>query len=142
MKKLLKKITRPFRLLRGRFKEPLPIHVYDFEKYCDSFFPLYRLADNDNTRFVLASMIQHLGPNIARASRHYFSVCIYKFLANECAFNFMQKQKLANTESAKREKVNEESAKIVFEAAHEAMNRCPETEAHEAGSKETSIHLV
>lgn len=119
----------------GWFKKPqqkrLPVGMTEFVLFCDEFFLSYQdIPDSASMRFALASMIMHLPPDKCMASKEFFATALYKAMANEVAYQFMQEQKTKQKQEVEGGKtetvVNFEEAK----AAKEAMNRHPEQEAH------------
>lgn len=89
-----------WRRLLAFFPERLPMNPTKFSTFCHDCLALYGLPDTDNSRFIMASMMQHLPPTQDRASKRYFGRCVRKFLINENAYDIMQEQKRRQKEAA------------------------------------------
>lgn len=123
MKNLFRRITKPLRLLRARIPEPLPVGLTDFNKFCSRCLELYGFPDNDSTRRTIARMITQLGPLQTHIAMNHFGRAVYKAMADEVVHYYMSELIRAERELDKKLKLNEDSAKIAFDA----MNRCPES---------------
>lgn len=120
----LRKTAR--RVLFSRVKHRLPIGADEYLTFCEHFFGMYDIPDNASMRYAIATMIMHLQPDRCVASFHFFAVALYKAMANEVAYQFMQDQKTKQKQTVK----DGETATVVeFEKAKEAMNKCPEQES-------------
>lgn len=78
-------------MLRCLFPSKLPVGDAQFDTWAKSIFSIYRLDDKPGNRHALASLIMHLGPVTAYKPKRYFSFAIMKSLANETAFETIQR---------------------------------------------------
>ncbi len=87
--------------LRALFPSRVPVGVSEFNAWAESFMELYQMPtqDLDSTKFTLASIIMHLGPQAAFVSKHFFFVTIRAAAAKQVAgsvfYEIKQKQALA-----------------------------------------------
>src|SRR5258705_12954120 len=116
-------MKRWFRLFRARFATPLPQGMTEIKEFCEDILNLYKLPDNKTTNRAIGFMIQNLGPTIDRMPKRFFGTVARKSIATEIAIHYV-------SDIIKEIKRSAEQAKI-DEIAHAAMNKCPETEAHE-----------
>ena len=99
------KLKNILALLRGRFNTQLPIGVTEFNAFCDKVFSTYGIPSLPSYKHAIASMIQHLGPQVDRAPLIFFSISIHKAQANQVAFEVMQQ--INKDEKAKNAASNE-----------------------------------
>jgi len=88
MSTLLKKVTKPVRLLLAFFPSALPVGMSHFHVWADDIIELYGLekhAANDSLKFSLATMIMHSGPTDAFKSKFSFLLKLKSAMAKQIA---------------------------------------------------------
>lgn len=81
---------------------PIPVTVEQFDYFAKHIFENYNITDEPDHRHILASMIQHLKPDVDQKPIRHFVKCIRAAQAKMAAFDVMQAIK--------------EEAKVKFEA--------------------------
>lgn len=77
--------------LLGRFKWKLPEGVEALKIFQDRIFYAYGLPDHPTYRHAIATMVMHLPPTQDRQTLVFFARSIRKAMANQIAYNEMQK---------------------------------------------------
>jgi hypothetical protein len=91
LKKLLSYLLKPFLLLKSFFSTELPKTEADFEAFYQDVIDLFKLPSGNQTRQAFATMIMHLPNDVASKSKAWFAVCLKKALANQAAYNVLDK---------------------------------------------------
>jgi len=71
----------------------LPQGMTEFEIWSDNILNLYKLPNNESTKFALATMILHLPSGKSKVSKRHFGESLKKASANEIAAAVMQNLK-------------------------------------------------
>lgn len=110
MKQKLKKIVG---FVKGLFPSRLPQGMTEFHAWADSFFDIYDLPtkEKDSIKFVLASIIMHLGPQTLYKSKMFFYLTICAGAAKQIAgavFHDIKTKQAEEAAKAKEADVNKE----------------------------------
>lgn len=100
MKTLVLKFKRFLRKAKAYLPSPLPSGMTEFDAWSDEVLDLYGAPNNDSTKFALATMILHAGPQDSHKPMHYFGRTMRKSMANQVAAGVMQELK-AKQEAAR-----------------------------------------
>lgn len=109
------RFKRLLRQLAGLVPTKIPVGVTEFNKWADDFIETYTLPtqDSDSLKFTLASIIMHLGPQVAYKPKFYFYLTINAAAAKQVAgsvfYEIKQKAKLAEEAARKAQEANNES---------------------------------
>lgn len=76
----------------------LPVGKEEFNKFCASIFYTYDLPALPSYKHAIASMIMHLGPTKAKATKRFFALSVKKAMSNQVAYEIIQD--LKNEEAA------------------------------------------
>lgn len=68
----------------------LPVTMDQFDTFAEHIFENYDITDEPDTRHIIASMIQHLKPDVHAKSVRHFVKCIHAAQAKMAAFDVMQ----------------------------------------------------
>ncbi len=85
MNKLIKKVSKPFRLLVSLFPTALPVGMTAFNAWADDIIDLYSFPNNDSIKFSLASMVMHLGPTTAFKPKFHFFLMVRSGMSKQIA---------------------------------------------------------
>lgn len=102
--KFKENIKKSYKKLIYTLPSKLPVGMNEFDQFCKSVFDTYDLPDAPSYRQAIASMIMHLGPTEARASKRYFAASIYKAMANQIAYENIQLIKKHEAEEMEKQK--------------------------------------
>lgn len=99
-------IKRTIRQLVGLLPTRLPVGVEEFDAYISSLRSTYTLptVSDEDVRYVVSSLILHLGPTAAFKPKAYFYLALQATAAKQIAsHNFQQvKQRQAAAEAARK----------------------------------------
>ena len=109
MKQFLDKSKNKLRYLRGFFPKQLPIGMMELEKYTEELCSTYGLPHLASYRRAIATMIMHLGPTTHRKAPYYFAISIKKSMANQIAYELIQRIKDEEEEAKKAAQAQLES---------------------------------
>lgn len=98
---------------------PLPVGMTEFMDWSDSILELAGdYADEDSMRFVIASMVIHLGPQKSSIAKNYFVRSLRKTAANQVASQVFLDVK-------KRQEQKEQAAKELTTSEKESTKANP-----------------
>lgn len=95
------RLIRLYRQLLAFLPSALPFGLAEFEAWAADIIFTYNLPDNDSSRFMLSTMIQHAGPTECDKPKRYFGRSARKAGANQIAAQIMYDLKMKrNAEEA------------------------------------------
>ena len=93
MREICQKVSKFGRFIRGFTPMALPRDWPSFETFWVFIHSTYDFPALASYRNAVAAMIQHLGPQTSRKPPYFFAVSIRKAMANQTAFEVMQRIK-------------------------------------------------
>ncbi len=91
----------------GFLPSRLPLGMTEFDDFCTSIFKTYSLPDLPSYRHAIASMVMHLGPTTANKPKWFFAKSVRKAMANQIAYENIQKLKKQEQEYMDRTQAKE-----------------------------------
>lgn len=79
--------------VRSFLPSKLPTGMTDLELFIDSILTTYQLPENDTFRGAVCTMILHLAPDSTWKPKRHFAKAILKSMANQVAYEQMQRYK-------------------------------------------------
>lgn len=110
MKNFINKAKNLFKKALNYYPTALPQGMLEFDDWANDILDTYALPNNDSTKFMLATMILHLGNTDAYKPKRYFGLASLKAASNQIASGVMQdlKQKQADRAKSLAEEVAQE----------------------------------
>lgn len=89
----MQRIRLILRILLSYIPTPLPQSGQAMDLFIADILQLAKLPDNSSFRTAIATQIMHIGPTSARACKQSFIVALKKAIANQLAYEVIQREK-------------------------------------------------
>lgn len=104
------KFQRGLALFLGLFPQPLPRGVKELESFFTKFFSVYDIPHYSSYRLAIATMLMHLGPEVAFKSPFWFYRSVRAAQAKETAYQVIAEDRES------RNKLEREAKQAAFDA--------------------------